>query len=188
MRALRARHAASAAAARPLRFEVHHNDQTNGTNVAFAHLADTTVVPRTTPVLAVLEAMAASDLVVASMSGLSVAAAMLGNTTLILPCCDPARRPLPHWHLAPCRGGVDLSAICWPPGPQSAEPAERRRRGGACDARGHGEGLRADGGCQVCCQLRTETTEMWCAPPPARAAPPPATLYRIITLPHNSTV
>ena len=177
MRALRVRHAASAAASRALRFEVHHNDMTDGTDAAFAHLADTNVAPRTTPALAALDAMASADLVVASMSGLSIAAAMLGNTTLILPCCDPARRPLPHWHLAPCRGGVDLSAICWPPGPQLAATAEAPR-GGSCDARGHGDGLRVDGGCQRCCQLRTETTEMWYAAyalrvPPARPASTP---------------
>jgi hypothetical protein len=146
MAAMRTRHAVSGAAHRPLRFEVHHNDVTNETRDAFVGVSDTHVLSPKTSALEALQRMAAADVVVLSHSGMSVSAALLSNATAIYPCCDVQRVPLPHWHVAPCSGAVDLSAICWPPvGGANRGPARCL------------EGLRAPADCP----RRTATIEMW---------------------------
>ena len=127
-----------------LAIAVHTDDGTGLVQEAFraAALPNTTVY-NGSDALNALRQLIDADLLVASVSGLSDVAALLGNSSAIFPCCLPAihersskrqhvRPPfwLPHWHTVPCRGAVNLSRLCWPPRMQ------RRSR------RQHGTGMR----------------------------------------------
>lgn len=66
-----------------------------------------------------------ADVLVPSHSSFSIAAALLGNATVLLPECDPRAPGLPHWHVIPCKGLIDLAKVPWPP-PRRWRSAGRR--------------------------------------------------------------
>ena len=74
--------------------------------------------------LGVFHDLLESHLIVPSHSCFSMTAAMLGNTSVLLPDCDPRAPGLPHWHTVPCTGPINLSGIPWPP-PRVHRPTRR---------------------------------------------------------------
>lgn len=90
---------------------------------------------RTAAALGAFHSLANADLLVASRSSLSFAAALLGNHTALIPACYD-RTPLPHWYLLPC---ADLNALHaailrlpWPPSKGSTlSRARQHDRAGA---------------------------------------------------------